>query len=765
MLESAPALVHFPARVQPGRFIGQSIPRLEDRRFVVGAGRYTDDFAVPGALNAAIVRSTYHAHARIRAIATERARAASGVVAVLTAADYLADGGRDIPHQPSPGDAIDPRRPAFDPAAGVLVIEVTQQVLACERVCHLGEPVAVVVAQTAAAAQDAAELVDVTYEPLEAVLAASDAMRPGATQLWPHVPGNVCLDARYGDEEQTARAFAQADLVVEHEFVNQRVCAAHLEPRAAVATYDAARDVVSVVTGGQGALRDRSLLAAALGLDRERVEVHSPDVGGSFGARSHINPEAAIVAWAARRLRRPVRWTATRSEAFLADFQGRDFVVRAALALSADGTILGMRTNAISNAGAYTVNFSSPQNYVRIYPSVYHIPTATIHMLAVVTNTVPTNSYRGAGRPEAVHSIERLLDIAARRLDLDRIELRRRNLIPKAALPYVTVTGLTYDAGDFSGNMDRALDECDWAGFPERRRASAARGLLRGIGIANYVESPIGNPRERVALRVLPERTVELVVGTQSSGQGHETTFAQVVADLLDVELDAIRIVTGDTRRVAVGGGTQSDRSMRLVGTLLVEACAKIRERCAGTDLFAAAARGVLEASADLDGRVPAFPTGCAVCELEIDPATGATTIVRYTQVDDVGQAINPLIVHGQTHGGIAQGVGQALVEGLPVDAETGQLFGASFMSYAMPRAADLPSFDVVLVEDPTAGNPLRVKGGGEGGTTPAPAAVSNAIADALAELGIEDIPMPATAPKIWAAIDAAHRSAAGARR
>lgn len=744
------------------QFIGRSIPRLEDRRFILGQGRYTDDFVVPDALHASIVRSSYHAHARIISIAPERARSAPGVVAVLTAVDYLADGGRDIPHGPGVADAVDPRRPAFDPASGATVIEIPQQTIAHERVCYLGEPVAVVIARSARAARDAADLVDVEYEPLPAVLSASDAMLPDAPQLWPQAPRNICLDARFGDEEQTTRAFALAHLVVEQEFVNQRVSAAPMEPRAAIGLYDAENDIVTVISGGQGALRDQSLLASSLGIARDHLEVISPDTGGSFGSRSHINPEAVIVAWLARRLRRPVRWTADRSEAFLSDFQGRDFVVRAALAFAADGAILGMRTTAISNSGAYTVNYSSPQNYVRIAPTVYHVPAATMRMCAVLTHTVPTNSYRGAGRPEATYTMERLLDIAAKRLGIDRIDLRRRNLIERTALPYTTVAGLTYDSGDFGGNMERALEDSDWSGFAARRRESAQRGLLRGIGLSNYVESPIGNPREKVVLRVLAEGVVEVVVGTQSSGQGHETTFAQVVADYLRVGIESVRIVSGDTQQVKVGGGTQSDRSMRLVGSLLIQACAEILEKCktAGgdPDVFAAAARGELTASAELNGRIPAFPTGCAVCELEIDPATGVTEIVRYTQVDDVGQAINPLIVHGQAHGGIAQGVGQALSEFLAVDKEAGQVFGASFMTYAVPRAADLPHFDVVLVEDPTSGNSLRVKGGGEGGTTPALAAVINAVVDALADFGIEHVEMPATPPKIWATINAARK-------
>ena len=463
-----------------------------------------------------------------------------------------------------------------------------------------------------------------------------------------------------------------------------------------------------------------------------------------------------------------------------ADFQGRDITVRAALAFDEDGRILALRSMAICNIGAYTVNYSSPQNFIRITPTVYRVPVAAVHMLGVLTNTVPTNSYRGAGRPEATFTIERLLDLAARRLKIDRVELRRRNFVSRAEMPYTTATGLTYDAGEFAANMDATLEAAEWNGFEARRASSKGQGLLRGIGVANYVESPIGNPRERVALFVNAEG-VEVEVGTQSSGQGHETTFAQVVAHVLDIPMDRIRVVTGDTRRIKVGGGTQSNRSMRLAGTLLVSACNDVLERArevvarqfespleavtvnAGKlhhlpsgDVLSVqqvATLGELTAAAEMNGRLPAFPTGCAVCELEVDPQSGAVVILRYTQIDDVGQAINPLIVHGQTHGGIAQGVGQALAEYFPIDEESGRLLGTSFMDYAVPRAADLPPLDVHLVEDPTFGNPLRVKGAGEGGVTPAPAAVINALADALAPLGIDHVEMPATAPRVWAAM------------
>jgi carbon-monoxide dehydrogenase large subunit len=389
---------------------------------------------------------------------------------------------------------------------------------------------------------------------------------------------------------------------------------------------------------------------------------------------------------------------------------------------------------------------------VRIATTVYDIPVVHLRVYGVLTNTVPTVPYRGAGRPEATFTIERLLDIVAGRLELDRLEIRRRNLIPHARLPFTTPMGLTYDSGDFLGNMERVCTMADWAEFPARRTASEQRGMLRGIGVANYVEAPVGAPRERVRLRVLPSRRVEIITGTQSSGQGHETAFAQVVADALDVPFESIHLRTGDTDFVAVGGGSHSNRSMRIVGTLLLEACADLVAQ-AGADVFAAAERSGpdgLVSVKDFNGRIPAHPTGAAVCEVEIDPRTGVTTICRYAQVDDVGQAINPMIVEGQTHGGIAQGLGQALYEGISYDPETGAIYGASFMQYAAPRAHQLPALDVALVEDPTAGNPLRVKGGGEGGVTPSPAAAVNAVCDALRPFGVEHVDQPVTPEKLW---------------
>jgi carbon-monoxide dehydrogenase large subunit len=649
--------------------------------------------------------------------------------------------------------------------------------------------VALIVAETLDAAKDAAECLEVEYETLPAVTTAKAALGQNAPLLWDEARGNVCVRQSFGDSAAVEAAFAAADLVVAHDFVNTRVANAQMEPRSALGQYDPATGVTTLIAGSQGAVRQKAVLAAALNLSPEKVVVISPDVGGGFGPRSNLYPEAVLVAWAARRLSRPVKWTSERTEAFLADFQGRDCVTEAALALSRDGRFLGLRVRLLGNIGAHPVSFVPLNNGYRISTTAYDIAAASAEVCGVLTNTVPTAPYRGAGRPEATFVIERLIDMAARRLGIDRLELRAKNLIRRAALPYRNPFGLTYDSGDFPANMARATARAGWPEFPARREEAKRRNRLRGIGLANYVESPVGAPREKVVLTVEPEGAVRVVVGTQSTGQGHETSFAQVIAAHLGVDMDSVALVTGDTRVVAVGGGTHSDRSMRLAGTLLVEASGKIvaaarasLARMKGIDegavdfadglfhlrntndawsLFDVArlmadlpdGAGALTASAEFFGRIPAYPTGCAVCEVEIDPETGTTRIVRYTAVDDVGQMINPLIVHGQVHGGIAQGAGQALLENVAVDRASGQVLSASFIDYAMPRADNLPSFSIEAAEDPTAGNPLRVKGGGESGITPATAAIVNAVVDALSGHGVEHIDMPVTAERVWRAL------------
>jgi carbon-monoxide dehydrogenase large subunit len=568
-----------------------------------------------------------------------------------------------------------------------------------------------------------------------------------------------------------------------------------MEPRAASGLYDAGEDSYTLIAGSLGVVRHRGALSAALGVPPAKVRVVSPDVGGGFGSRSLLYPEFVLVVWAAKRLRRPVRWNSDRSEAFLSDFQGRDLNVRIAAAFSRRGKLLAARFLIDGNLGAHPAAFVSLNNYRRLATTVYDLRAVDLRVRGVLTNSTPTCPFRGAGRPEAMFVMERLLDLAAARLHIDRIEIRRRNLIGTSQLPYRTAMGLTYDSGDFEGNMTAALTRAQWMSFPQRRKASRRAGRLRGIGVANYIEAPVGAPYERVALTVKPDGQVEMICGTQSSGQGHETVFAQVAADLLDVPLESIKLVTGDSRDVEKGGGTHSARSMRLVGTLMVEASkqilAKARSLAAEAfvvpendikhadgyfttpssnqafslfDLAQRSSPASLSAMAELSHRIPAHPTGCAVCELEVDPQTGLVSIERYTSVDDVGVPINPMLVDGQMHGGIVQGIGQALSEGVATDPSSGQVVNASFMDYGLPRADNVPRFDVELALHPTAGNPLGIKGGGEGGITPAPAAVINALVDALKDYGVEHVDMPATPLRVWSAIESAKHRDDGAR-
>lgn len=763
--------------------IGKPLPRLEDLRLVAGKGRYTDDIHPPDAAWAYVVRAP-HAHAEIKRIDTRAAAKAPGVLAVLTAADYRADGHRGIGHVAVPTTAHDAFKPSVVPTPDSPVFDQPHWPLAGDRVRYPGEGVAVVIAETLDQARDAAELVAVDYEELPAVVSIPAALAEDAPQIWPAAKRNTAFRTGFGDAAAVKRAFAGAAVVIEHEFRNSRVANAQMEPRSAIGVYE--NGVTKLISGSQGVARQRVVLADCLGVPPDKVQVVCPDVGGGFGPRSNLYPEQVLVCWAARRVRRPVRWTSDRSEAFLTDYQGRDMTTRAALALAADGCILALRAELLGNVGAHTVTFVPLFNGYRVLTSVYDIPAAYAEVCGVLTNTVPTAPYRGAGRPEAMHVIERLLDMAARRLKLDRVEIRRRNMIAKSALPYRNPMGLNYDSGDFPANMQAALDHADWAGFAARQDASRRRGRRRGIAVASYIEAPVGAPREKVVVTVRADDTVEIVAGTQSTGQGHETTFAQVIADHLGVPFERIRLVTGDTAVVTVGGGTHSARSMRIAGTLLVQAAADLVERGRALaapllnaspadltfvegrfraphsdrslSLFDLAREHELVAPAEFSGRIPAHPTGCAVCELEVDPETGMVDILRYTSVDDVGQAINPLIVDGQTHGGIVQGIGQALSETVALDPASGQVLSGSFMDYGMPRADRLPSFHVALTEDPTTGNPLRIKGGGEGGITPATAAVINALVDALAEFGVDDIEMPATPYRVWSALAKARR-------
>jgi carbon-monoxide dehydrogenase large subunit len=780
-------------------YVGRAMPRLEDARLVTGRGRFTDDFSFPGQAYAAFVRSP-HAHARIRSIDTAAAKH-PGVIAVVTAADYAATGGHGIDHMPNPASTYDVKVKAFSGPGRQTPFEALHPPLAVERVRFVGEPVAMVVAETRAAAQDGCERAVVDYEVLPAVTDAIAALAPGAPLIHDQVAGNLVIETAFGDRAAAQAAFARAHLVVAETFRNQRIASAHMEPRAAIGAYDRGQGIYTVVTGSQGAVRVRNTIAACLGVPPERVRAMTHDVGGAFGLLNNVYPEQVMVTWGAKQFGRPVKWTGDRSQAFLADYQGRDLITEGRLALDADGRILALAINMTGNVGAHPATYVPLSNAYRVTPTVYDVPTATVAIRGALTNTVPTAPFRGAGRPEAIFAIERLLDIAARRLGIDRLALRRRNLVSRAQLPYHSATGLTYDCGDFRANMAEATKLAGWALFPQRRRDATRRGKLAGIGIANYVESPVGQPSEYVKVTVREMREVEAVAGTQSSGQGHETTFAQVLADRLGIAPEEVKLVTGDTAIVPAGGGTHSDRSMRLAGTLLVEASEQIIaqarrvyaalagcavEEAAFADGFFVSPRSNLRldifdiaraiasepalapeqraphaGEARFTGRIPAYPTGAAVCEVEIDPDTGAVSLARYSSVDDCGQPINPMILHGQVHGGITQGAGQALCEAVLHDS-SGQVLSGSFMDYAMPRADMVPSFGVALAEDPTKGNPLRIKGGGEAGITPALAAVVNAIVDALSVHGIEHLDMPATPSRVWAAIQAAARQAKG---
>ena len=778
--------------------IGQPVRRKEDFRLLTGRGSFGDDLVLPGLSHAVFIRSPY-AHAWIVAVDKRAALAAPGVLAVLTGADYSAAGLGPIPHNPGLSAPPDVQaRPRRGPP-----IATRHYPLPADKVRFVGEPVALVVAETIAAAKDAAELLEINYEPMPAVVRAMDAVAPDAPILWDEVPDNVCIDIEVGDASATAAAFAGAAHVVRLETWAQRVTGVPMEPRTNVAEYDVASGRYTIHTGsGRGVAKVRIDLAQIVCVPTEQVRCVCGDMGGNFGTRNLFYPEYALLAWAARLVGRPVKWTCERSESFLSDWQGRDLTVEAELALDEQGNFLAVRGSNLSNLGGHAVAFGPLQKGLGLMSSVYRIPVGYFRGRGAVTNTVSTTPYRSSGRPEAIFVVERLVDLAADRLGLDPAALRRQNLIPPAAQPYANPLGITYDSGDYPAAMNTALDLADWAGFPARRAQAQRRGKLRGIGVANYVEVTSGAPRERTEITVLPEGKVELVIGTMASGQGHETSFAQLVTEWLGVPFDSITYVAHDTDRVSAGGGSHSGRSMKLAATIIGQATDDIidtgrkiasflfeageadisfedgRFRIAGTDrelgifeVAAAAAtssdlpqalQGPLAAVSDQTLPIASFPYGTQICEVEIDAETGAVEIVGYSAVDDVGRAVNPMILHGQTHGGIAQGVGQALLEHSHYDRETGQLLAASFMDYAMPRADTFPTIKTALSEVPSPTNRLGARSGGEGGTTPALAAVINAIVDALAELGVRHIEMPATPERVWRAIRAARAGAAG---
>ncbi len=769
--------------------IGKPVRRKEDVRLITGKGRFTDDFAFDGQTYAAMARSP-HPHARIVAIHKDSVLDMPGVLGVFTGQDLLDDGLKPIPHDPLPKTKFDMKLTA--PGGGRDVFIGPHMLLPADRARHVGEAVAMVVAQTQAQAQDAAEALQIDYEVLPFVTDSREASSPGAVSVWDELPDNICVETFFGDEEATAKAFAAAKHIVEYDFHIGRVTGVPLEPRAAVANFDKETGRYTLYAGSGGAVRQKAELSHVLGVKPADLRVLSFDVGGNFGTRNRVFVEFGLVLWATGKLGRPVRYTATRSEAFLSDYQGRDLRSKVALAMDENGKFLGFRADNLSNVGARAVSFSPLGKGSGLVTGSYDIPAATLRARAVFSNTMPTQAYRSSGRPEVNYAMERLIEIAARRLGMDKIELRRKNLVTPDAMPYRNGVGAVYDSGTYETNMDRAMVIAGWADKEARRADAKARGKLLGVGLANYVESSIGSPKERAEIVVKTDGAMEVVIGTQPSGQGHETSFAQVAADMVGVPVEQVTIIVGDTDIVSVGGGSHSGRSMRHAGTVIAMAAEdlinkgraiaalhfKVAEdkvafedgqfivkdtnfsmgvfelaKVAAQMDLPDALKGGMSVARDNEMHDPVFPNGTAICELEIDPETCEMTITRYTTIDDVGRCINPMIVHGQTHGGIVQGLGQAIFEQCYLEPGTGQPLCGSFMDYGMPRAGDMPSFDAEIAEVLSPTNPLGIKAGGEGGTTPALATLVNAVVDALSPYGVEHIDMPVTPLAIWRAI------------
>jgi carbon-monoxide dehydrogenase large subunit len=790
-----------------GRFgAGQGIRRVEDRRFLTGAGRYTDDITLPGMAFGVVVRSP-HAHGTLSGVDTAAARAMPGVLGVFTAADLDAAGLSDIPVA-MPVKNRDGRRMGSP----------GRPTLARDRVLYMGEPVAFVVAGTLNAARDAAEAVMVDVDPLDALPDMPSALAEGAPVLHPEAaPGNVLFDWETGDAEATAAQFDRAARVVSLDLVNNRLSPTFMEPRGAIGQVEAETDRLVLYTGSQGSHNLRAALAKGVfHLPEERFRVVCPDVGGGFGTRLFLMSEHVLVLFAARALGRPVKWIAERSEGFASDLHSRDHLTHAELALNAEGRFLGLRVDIRANIGAFCSQFGAFVPTAAggaMYVGLYAIPAAHVRARGVMTNTVATDAYRGAGRPEAAYLIERLVDVAAAETGLSRDDIRRRNLIPPDALPFRTALGHAYDSGDYAAMMDRALARADWAGFEARRAASAAAGRLRGIGMSCYVEACGGGRgfSEPATVQAAPDGTVTVLIGTQSTGQGHETAYAQMVADALGVPLDTIRVRQGDTDAVPEGKGTGGSRSIPAGGASLAMATETLIARARAiaahvleadgpdaiqhdpeTGLFrrpgtnrvlhlaeiAAAAGDPANLPADLPADMAGaagltareafvsthstYPNGCHVCEVEIDPDTGAVHVDRYTIVDDIGVVLNPLLLEGQIIGGMVQGLSQALMETVVYDADSGQLVTGTLQDYALPRVRDIPDISFQAVEDyPCRTHPLGVKGAGEAGTVGAAPAVINAVVDALAPLGIRHIDMPAAPLRVWQAIQDAKRTSA----
>jgi carbon-monoxide dehydrogenase large subunit len=762
--------------------IGQAVSRFEDPRLVRGGGRYVDDIVLPGMAFGHVVRSP-HAHAKIRSIDAAAAKAAPGVLAVLTGVDWRASGWGDLP---VPG--------GFKRRDGSPMYRPRYPALVSDRVRWVGDYVAFVVAQTRHQAADAAELIAVDYEPLATVTSTAQAPADDAPRVFDDCPNNICFVHLEGDKAATDAAFARAAHVVRQHFVINRVTAVTMEPRGSIGDFNANDGRYTVYTTLQRAHPFRAELAGILKVPEAKVRVIAGDIGGSFGMKSAVYNEVALVLLASKLIGRPVKWASTRAEAFLSDAQARDNVTDAELALDADGTFMALRVKTVANVGAYLQTAATAfVGNLGSLAGVYRTPTIHADVTAVFTNTNPIRPYRGNGRPEAAYVIERMIDLAADTIGIDPGELRQRNAIPPDAMPFRTGLTFTYDSGDFAKNLEMALQLADADGFPARRKEALKRGKLRGLGMSNTIERAGAPSFEGAEIRFDRSGTVTLFCGAINQGQGHETVFKQIMCDRLGLDPADIQYLQGDTDQVFFGEGTGGSRSATLGGSAVDSACRKVVEKARTIAAFALKADGAqvkfadgvfsapptnetltltevarlaanpaklppgmepgLVVTAVYRAEVENFPNGAHVCEVEIDRETGEVEIVRYSVVDDVGTVLNPLLLHGQITGGIAQGAGQILCEDIRFDADTGELLTGSFMDYAMPRASDLCAVAIKSNPVPTKTNPLGVKGAGEAGTVGAMPAVANALVDALSEFGVRHIEMPATAEVIWRAM------------
>ena len=762
----------------------QSVRRVEDSRFTTGKGTYTDDMNVEGQTYGYMLRSPV-AHATIASIDCTKARSIDGIIGIVTAKDLEAEGVNSIPclvpmENRDGSQAPMPKRP----------------VLCSDRVRHVGDNLAFIIAENLSVAKDAAELIEVNYDSLDAIADTAGALESSAPTIHPDAPNNLAFDWGHGEASSTDQAFDEAVHIVSLELINNKLIVNSMEPRGAIAEFDSATGKATLHSCTQGGwlLKDQ-IANHTLKTEPDNVRVITPDVGGGFGMKSFYYPEQALAVWSSKKFGRPVKWIGERGDSFISDIMGRDHVTKVDLAFNSNYEILGMRVDTIANMGAYLSNFGPfipTLAAIKVMPGVYDIKALSVRVRGVFTNTVPVDAYRGAGRPESIYMMERLMDKASQQLGVDRVELRRKNFIAATAMPFTTTAGEIYDSGEFERVMDTVTEKADWAGINERRSVSHKNGKRRGIGLCYYIESTMGEPGEAAEVKFSEDGTVNILVGTQSNGQGHETAYAQVASDRLGVPIEQIRIIQGDTDAIPTGGGTGGSRSLTAQATAIDEAADLVIERgkqyaaqsleaapadiefsegtfqIAGTDRrigilpLAAQARTMELTNAEITGGLDArgtitlpawtFPNGCHVAEVEIDPNTGQTALLRYTIVDDFGTLVNPMLVEGQVHGGIAQGVGQALLENT-VYSEDGQLLSGSFMDYCMPRADDLPSFEFSNVVIPCKNNPRGIKGCGEAGSVASPAAIVNAVVHALSEDGIEHLDMPITPEVVWSSL------------